>query len=130
LENGREIALPGDTYDLASIVYALRRVDLTPGKQATNLTVLEDGRLYTLRVAPDGNEKAYTRAGTFDATKLAIRVVENDRAGDSHRLRLFVTRDARRLPVLLTAEPSWGEIRMELTSVEKSVSPADPRLAR
>jgi hypothetical protein len=29
-------------------------------------------------------------------------------------LKIYLTNDAQRLPVLITAEPTWGEVRVEL----------------
>jgi len=41
---------------------------------------------------------------------------ENDKL---YNLKIFVTNDARRVPVLITAEPSWGSVRVELTSINQ-----------
>ncbi len=78
--------------------------------------MIEDEKLYTIKVQPEAHEKVTTRAGTYDTVKIATSMKnrENDKL---YNLRMFVTNDARRLPVLITAEPSWGSVRVELTSV-------------
>jgi len=112
---GRILELPEDTYDFAALIFAIRGMDLSLGKSRT-LTVLEDEKLYTIKLQPEAREKVTTRAGSFDTVKIAttrIKGTENDKL---YNLRLYVTNDARRLPVLITAEPSWGAVRVELTS--------------
>jgi hypothetical protein len=115
LTDGHLIEVPADTYDMASLLYALRSIDLLPGKVRT-YTLVEDDRLYTVRVEPEGREKAYTHIGTYDAFRVAIKLMDGREVKDPYKLRLYLTNDSRRLPVLLTAEPSWGQIRVELTS--------------
>jgi hypothetical protein len=42
--------------------------------------------------------------------------MEGKRDSNLYNLRIYLSNDSRRLPVLITAEPSWGEVRVELTS--------------
>jgi len=116
LTDGRSIEIPADTYDLAGLMYAIRAIELRPGSSRT-FTLLEDDKRYTILVEAGQREKIRTRAGAFDAVRVSARVVEKANSRDKARLRLYVTDDARRLPVLLTADPSSGEVRVELTSV-------------
>ena len=115
LTDGRPIDIPADTHDLAGLMYAIRTIDLRPGASHA-FTLLEDEKLYSILVEPERREKVQTRAGTFEAVKVSVRVVENGKSNDKARLRLYVTNDARRWPVLLTADPKWGEVHVELTS--------------
>jgi hypothetical protein len=115
LADGRTLRIPPDTYDLASLFYALRTIDLTPGK-ASDFTLLEDGQLYSIRAEPEGREKIHTSTADYDTVRVAIRQIEDGRTKDPYKLRLYLTSDSRRLPVLLTAEPFWGQTRVELTS--------------
>jgi len=118
LTDGHSVQVPTDTYDMASLLYALRSIDLVPAKIRT-FTLLEDDRLYTIKIEPEGREKAYTHFGTYDAFRVAIKLVDGGGIKDPYKLRLYLTNDSRRLPVLLTAEPSWGQIRVELTSINR-----------
>ena len=115
LAGGGTLDIPPDTYDLAGLIFAIRGMDLTLGKSHT-MTVLEDEKLYTIKVHPEAHEKVTTRAGTFETVKIATSMKnrENDKL---YNLRMYITNDARRLPVQITAEPSWGSVRVELTSV-------------
>src|SRR5215216_6300070 len=47
LDDGRTIEIPPDTYDLAGLLYAIRAMDLTPGKAHT-FNLLEDNKLYAI----------------------------------------------------------------------------------
>jgi hypothetical protein len=45
-----------------------------------------------------------------------------DRANDKlYNLRLYVTNDQRRIPVLITAEPTWGSVRVQLISATPAI---------
>jgi hypothetical protein len=114
LGDGRTIEFTDAPYDMASLLYAIRAMDLTPGR-SREFTLLEEDKLHKLRVEPEAREKVRTRAGSYDAMRIGIKIVEARGLNDRYKLRLYVTPDARRLPVLLTASPLWGEIRVELT---------------
>lgn len=119
---GRTLETPSDTYDLAGLIFAMRGMDLTIGKTRT-FTVIEDEKLYTINVRPEAREKITTRAGSYDTVRLATSMVKGRENDKLYNLRMYITADARRLPVLITAEPSWGSVRVELTSVTGAKTP-------
>ncbi|MFY9557793.1 MAG: DUF3108 domain-containing protein [Blastocatellia bacterium] len=112
---GRTLEIPADTYDLAGLIFAIRGMDLTPGRAKT-FTLLEDDKLYTLKVQPEGRERVTTRAGSYETVWVATSMVKGRENDKLYNLRIYITNDARRLPVLITAQPSWGSVRAELTS--------------
>jgi len=116
LGTGRTLELPDETYDLAGMLFAIRGMDLTAGKTRT-LNLIEDDKLYTIKVQPEGHEKITTPAGTYDTIRVATSMAKGRENDKLYNLRIFITSDARRIPVLITAEPSWGSVRVELTSV-------------
>ena len=118
LPNGKTLELPDDTYDLAGLLFAIRGMDLTIGKSRT-LTLIEDDKLYTIKVQPEGKEKVTTRAGSYEAIRIGTSMVKGRENDKLYNLKIFVTNDARRVPVLITAEPSWGSVRVELTSINQ-----------
>ncbi len=119
IAGGGTLELPEDTYDLAGLIFAIRGMDLTVGKTRT-LTLLEDDKLYTIKVQPEAREKVTTPAGSYDTVKIATSMVKGRENDKLYNLRIYITNDARRLPVLITAEPSWGAVRVELTLVAGS----------
>lgn len=118
---GQTLEIPEDTYDLAALIFAIRGMDLTIGKVRT-LTLLEDDKLYTIKLQPEAREKITTRAGGYDTVKIATSMVKGRENDKLYNLRIYITNDARRLPVLITAEPSWGSVRVELTSAMGATS--------
>jgi hypothetical protein len=115
-DDGRTIEIPADTYDLVGLLYAIRAMDMTLGKSRT-FNLLEDGKLYSITVTAEARQQVSTRAGKYDAVRFATRMA-GGRESNLYNLRLFITNDARRLPVLITAEPKWGDVRVELTSIK------------
>jgi len=119
LADGRSVELPKDTYDMASVLFAIREINQSPGASKT-LNVIEDGKLYPIRVEAEAREKVYTRAATYDAFRIAVKMIEEGRPNDSHKIRIYLTRDLQRVPVLITAEPPWGQVRIEMTGKLKA----------
>jgi uncharacterized protein DUF3108 len=117
LSNGRLLDLPVTTYDLASLLYAIRGMDLTIGKAAT-FDLIEDDKLYQISVMPEAREKITTQAGSFDVMRLGTKMPGGKRNDKLYNLQMYITVDARRLPVQITAQPSWGEVRVSLTSTK------------
>jgi len=111
---GQTIEIPPGTYDLVGLLYAIRAMDLAPGRSRT-FNLLEDGKLYAITATAEAREQVTTRAGKYDTIRVATRMA-GGRESNLYNLRLFITNDARRLPVLITAQPKWGEVRVELTS--------------
>jgi hypothetical protein len=114
LSDGKALELPKDTYDMASVLFAIRGISQAPGA-SKSLNVIDDGKVYPIRVEAEGREKVYTRAATYDAFRIAVKMIEGGKASDAHKIRIYLTRDSQRVPVLITAEPPWGQIRIELT---------------
>ncbi len=108
--------IPPQTHDLVSLLHAIRRMDLAPGAART-FSLLENKELYTVRAEPEATDRISLRTATYETVRIALRQVEAGRIKDPYKLRLYLSRDLRRLPVLVTAEPNWGRIRVELTSV-------------
>jgi hypothetical protein len=115
LEDGRALEIPQGTYDLASLLYAIRMMDLTQGKTKP-FTLIEDGKLYPLIAQVEGREKITTRTGTYNTAIISTRAANSRSGKDPYKLKIHIATDASRLPVLITAEPTWGEVRVELIS--------------
>jgi hypothetical protein len=119
LTDGSQIAVPDNTFDMASLGYALRNLNVTPGKAAT-LAMLDNNRLSPMIVEAEGPQSVTTAAGTFDTMRLALKGLD-PRGGisDHYRVRLYITADDRCLPVLFTADALIGTVRVELTSYSR-----------
>jgi hypothetical protein len=113
LSDGRTVALRSTAYDLAGLLVAIRTMDFK-GNKPKALTLLDEGKQYDLEIAVDGREKISTRAGSFNAVRLVTKAIGRTQT-DPYKLRIFVSDDSRRWPVLITAQPRWGSVRVELT---------------
>jgi hypothetical protein len=116
LADGSTIEIPPDTYDLVGLLCAVRSMDLTAG-QTRNFTLIEDGKLYPLQITVEAREKIQNRSDKYDVARITTKALSARGSRDPYKLRIYLTTDQRRLPVLITASPSWGEVRVELTSV-------------
>jgi hypothetical protein len=122
LGDGRTIEIPPDTYDIAGLLFAIRGMDLTIGR-ARQFNILEEGKLYKISVVPEAKEKVTTRAGSFETVRVATKNQSGGRDSNLYNLKMYLTTDARRLPVMITAEPSWGSVRVQLTSITGGAKP-------
>lgn len=111
--NGQTLPLSPNTYDAATLMFILRTFELSPGKPQV-VRLLDNQKLHTLRVDLEQKESVRVGQKDYQATRIAIKEVENGIPQDTLRIRLYLTSDFRRLPVLMTAEPTWGTIRVEL----------------
>jgi len=75
-----------------------------------------DGQLYDIKAEVEGRETISVRGTKYDVVRISTKAVRSGATRDPYQLKFYVTNDARRLVVMMTAEPSWGQVRMELTS--------------
>jgi hypothetical protein len=76
-----------------------------------------DGRkLYDVRAVLAGKSAAVSvPAGNFDTTKIEIHVMDNGTEMKDAHFLLYLTNDARRLPVLMEAVLPIAAAKVELT---------------
>ena len=115
ISDGTTIEIPPDTYDLAGLLYVIRTIDLTPGK-TRSFNLIEDNKVYAIKVKPEAREKVTTKAGSYETVRISTEMEGGRGKSNLYDLKMYVTTDKRRLPVLITAEPNWGQVRVELTS--------------
>ena len=113
LSNGQIRPLAPNTYDAATLMFILRTLELTTGKTQV-VRLLNKETVYTLRAETERTESVRVGQKDYQVTRVAIKQLENDIAQDTLRMRLYLTSDSRRVPVLMTAEPAWGTVRIEL----------------
>jgi len=112
LSNGQSRPLDPNTYDAATLMFILRTLDLTGKTQV--LRLLDKQTVYTLRAEGERTESVRIGQKDYQVARVAIKQLENGIAQDTLKIRLYLTSDSHRLPVLMTAEPAWGTIRVEL----------------
>jgi hypothetical protein len=115
LPDHQKIQIPPATYDIPTLFFMLRTIDLTPGK-AQNFNLVDKGKLYALRAEVEGREEVLIQKKKVMAIRIAIKMMNAKVPDDSTKIRCYLSDDPRRLPVLISAEPKWGRVIMELSS--------------
>ena len=112
---GSELSIPPGTYDLPSLVYALRQRNLKAG--ATHkFSALFGKEVIEVEAEVKESERVITQAGTYQATRVEINAKGKKTNLSKYRVQAWFSNDAQRLPVLITARPPFGEVRAELSS--------------
>ena len=111
LANGTQIEVPSSTFDLPSLLLALRTADLTGGERM-RYNVLLDQRLIEIDVEIVERRQISIQSGNFSAICLRL----SPRKQGRYRTILWLSDDAERTPLLIRAGTSLGEVRAELTS--------------
>jgi Protein of unknown function (DUF3108) len=103
-------------YDPVTAVFLLRNqkhlnkpmfVDIYDGKDRSRLFV-----------QPAGLENINVRFGSFPAIRLGLRLVKLSDKKEIGTGNLWISNDARRIPLLLTSSPMVGTIRFELVQAQ------------
>lgn len=103
----------GPVFDLVSAIYYLRSLDLAPGAGFC-FDAAGGSRYWRLSGRVAGTERVDTPAGGVQATRLEAIAVRADDASARYPVRLWISADARRLPVALEIGTSFGPIRATL----------------
>jgi hypothetical protein len=99
--------LPGPTHDGLSALTAMRTMTLAPGASAS-FAVADSGYLYRVTATVAGKESLTTGLGAISAWKI-VPVVRDDKGQTVGRgLAVWISDDARRLPVRIQAQLPVG----------------------
>lgn len=123
------IEIPSDTRDITALLYSIRQSDLTLGA-VTSFQAFDGTNLFKVDAEAGRRETLKVPAGEFQCVPLAVREqgnsTGNSTESDRYKIRVWLTDDSRRLPVLITASPSFGEVRVELRTVTPEVEAGKP----
>jgi hypothetical protein len=108
----------GPVLDALSAIAYLRAAKLAPGDRFC-FELVANRRFWRLEGSVAAKaEKVETAAGRFDTFRLDASLQRADRPGDRPRpLHLWLTRDARRVPVAIVSEVDVGPVRAMLASL-------------
>jgi hypothetical protein len=107
--------IAADTGDPLSLFYRLRALPMKVGDTIT-LDGLAGERRQQMRAVVEAREMVATPRGRANAFRVAFQPIRNGQPDDRDRIRVWFTDDATRLPVLVTAEPEFGPIKLTLAS--------------
>lgn len=104
--------------DPLGAIYVLRALPLKPGQPPFTIPVTDSGKSYRLRVTVGGREQVKSGIGTLPALKLTLSASEaNGKAADASTITLWLSDDARRLPLKFTAGLAVGSFQLTLARV-------------
>jgi hypothetical protein len=111
-----EFAVPADVQDGLSTLYALRTRAYKAGERFT-IPIADDGVLYRAAVETTGPEHMKMRLGEFDAWNLKITVTNPAGEQVGKNMAVWLSNDARRLPLKLQADLAVGSFALALKEV-------------
>ena len=113
LEDALSLGLPGPTHDGLSALTAMRTLNFAPGA-TSSFAVSDSGHLYRVALNVTGKETVQTGLGPVAAWKIvpAIRDAEGQAVGRG--LAVWISDDARRLPVKIQAQLPVGAFVLTL----------------
>lgn len=120
----KKLAVPRPVFDPISVIYYLRGLDLTPGK-SHELTLVADGKLYTVHARVRRRETIQTPAGKFETVLVEPEMITEGVAREE-RMFIWYSDDDRRVPVRIRTEMKVGAITATLRHVQSGVTSIDP----
>jgi hypothetical protein len=109
----RDFSIPKQTQDGLSALYALRAMALKPGARI-EFPVANDGAVFTVSVDVSRTERVRVPLGEFEAFALTLTAVDADRQLAARNMAVWISTDARRLPLKLQAELPVGDFVLAL----------------
>lgn len=120
----KKVAVPRPVFDPISVIYHLRSLDLGPGK-SHDLTLIADGKVYTVHLRVVRRETLQTPAGKF-ATVMVEPQMKSAGVPRSERMFIWYSDDERRIPVRIRTELKVGAITATLRGVQSGVTSTEP----
>jgi hypothetical protein len=112
-----ELNAPTGVQDGLALLYALRTRTFRNGDRFT-IPVADDGSLYMVEFATSGPEKVAVRLGTFDAWRVNVTIMSEDKEQIGKDIVVWFANDARRAPVKIQAELPVGRFILALRQIQ------------
>ena len=110
--------IPDQTHDLISAIYKLRTLPLAVGKKF-KITVSDSGLVYEIPVAVAAREIQKTAIGRVNCFRIVPEVFGTGRIIESEgSLTIWITDDARRIPVRARVNSNVGRIEIRISSAK------------
>lgn len=117
--NKTEFKIQPGTVDPLSALYVIRTMPLKPGTVSW-VPVASNGKNYRLRLSVSPREQIRTAVGTLPAVKITPLIQdENGRPATTRNLTVWMSDDARRLPLRVEVDLPVGSFRLTLASAKK-----------
>jgi hypothetical protein len=110
----KDLVLPGFTQDALSALYVLRSIPMKAGDRF-NMPVTDAGDVYKVQMQVSGPEAVTTPMGTIPALKI-VPVITSSKGAPPRGLAIWISDDARRLPLRIEAQLAVGKFTVALRS--------------
>ena len=110
-DRSEKIDIPVGTHDYLSLFYVARTFNITPPKRNA-ISLLAEGKPKTLFISSIKRETI--EIGQQKIPAVALSLTTADPQSDKYQLRIWISNDARRLPLRLTCQTEIGVLRADL----------------
>lgn len=111
----KDLAIPGFTQDALSTLYVLRSIPMKPGDKF-NMPVTDAGDVYKVQMQVGAVEALTTPMGTINALKI-VPVITASKGAPPRGIAIWISDDARRLPLRIEAQLAVGKFTVALRKV-------------
>jgi hypothetical protein len=113
---GETLAIPPLTHDLISCLYYVRNLTAMQPGTSLVLNLHHDKKNYRVEVRMEGIERVHGAWGDVEAIRLLIVMPFQGLFLNEGNIRVWLTNDDRRLPVMMKAKVIIGSVVAKLTS--------------
>ena len=110
---GGDYPMPAGTQDGLAVLYALRGRAFKAGERF-NVSVADSGALYTIQVTVESVQPVKVPAGQFNAWNMKVGITDAQNQPVWRNNEVWISNDARRLPVKMQAELPVGHFVLTL----------------
>lgn len=107
------INIPPQVQDGLSALYAVRASSFGPNTRLT-YPIIDDGAIYTVTMQAAGTERVRVPAGDLNTWKLGVSIVDAQGQTIGQNVGIWLTNDARKMPVKLQADLPVGSFTLAL----------------
>lgn len=118
--------VPPDVQDTLSVIYFFRTLRAADVGASTFIHVNHDKKNYKLELRVEGTERLKGPLGEFDTTRILAIMPFRGLFMNEGNIRIWVTNDEARVPVLMKAKVIIGSITATLTGAEGVTLTAHP----
>lgn len=119
------LPLSPNTYDFTSLLYTLRQQPLAEGWKQS-FSVLYGKQLLEIEVEVKKREVVVAPAGRYNTIR--VDFTPKEKHFNKFRARTWFSDDAQRLPIVISAQLPFGEVRAELTNATQTMRGKQPHI--
>lgn len=111
------VAVPAQVQDGLSLLYAVRASSIAAGTKLS-YPILDEGSLYTVSMQAANTERVRVPLGEVNAWRLGVQIVDAGGKSVGENIGVWISNDARRLPVKMQADLPIGTFMLALREAQ------------